>query len=99
MFIQRIISICFLAVGVASEALAQSSQTTEAAQATTKTEFGNLSAFIVTIITGPVAKIIALVLLLVGIWKIINKDYGTAVGCILALLVLIFLPQILTIFG
>ena len=65
----------------------------------TKQQFENLSKFIVTVMTGPVAKIIALVLLLVGIWKIIHKDYGAAVGCVIALLALVFLPQILNVFG
>ena len=65
----------------------------------TKTQFENLSKFIVVVMTGPVAKIIALILLLVGIWKIINKDYGSAVGCVMALLALVFLPQILSVFG
>jgi type IV secretory pathway VirB2 component (pilin) len=65
----------------------------------TKTQFDNLSKFIVTVMTGPVAKIIALILLLVGIWKIIHKDYGSAVGCVIALLALVFLPQLLGVFG
>lgn len=65
----------------------------------TRTQFDNLSKFIVTVMTGPVAKIIALVLLLVGIWKIIHKDYGSAVGCVIALLALVFLPQLLGVFG
>jgi type IV secretory pathway VirB2 component (pilin) len=65
----------------------------------TKTQFDNLSKFIVTVMTGPVAKIIALILLLVGIWKIIHKDYGSAVGCVIALLALVFLPQMLGVFG
>ncbi len=65
----------------------------------TKQQFDNLSKFIVTVMTGPVAKIIALILLLVGIWKIIHKDYGAAVGCVIALLALVFLPQILNVFG
>ena len=60
----------------------------------TRTQFDNLSKFIVTVMTGPVAKIIALVLLLVGIWKIIHKDYGSAVGCVIELLALVFLPQL-----
>ena len=64
-----------------------------------KTQFDNLSRFIVTVMTGPVAKIIALVLLLVGIWKIIHKDYGAAFGCVIALLALVFLPQLLGVFG
>lgn len=64
-----------------------------------KTQFDNLSRFIVSVMTGPVAKIIALVLLLAGIWTIIHKDYGTAVGCVIALLALVFLPQILGVFG
>ena len=68
-------------------------------EAETKTQFDNLSKFMVTIMTGPVAKIVALVLLLVGIWKIVNKDYGAAVGCVMALLALVFLPQLLSIFG
>ena len=49
--------------------------------------------------TGPVAKIVALILLLVGIWMIVHKDYGAAVGCVIALLALVFLPQILSVFG
>ena len=65
----------------------------------TKTQFDNLSEFIVTVMTGPVAKVIALVLLLVGIWKIMNKDYGSAAGCVIALLALVFLPQLLGVFG
>ncbi len=65
----------------------------------TKTQFDNLSKFIVTVMTGPVAKIVALILLLVGIWKIVHKDYGAAVGCVIALLALVFLPQILNVFG
>jgi len=68
-------------------------------EAETKTQFDNLSKFIVTVMTGPVAKIIALILLLVGIWKIIHKDYGSAVGCVIALLALVFLPQLLGVFG
>ena len=76
------------------------SQAQDAAMETeTKTQFDNLSKFIVLVMTGPVAKIIALILLLVGIWKIIHKDYGAAVGCVIALLALVFLPQILGIFG
>ena len=65
----------------------------------TKTQFDNLSKFIVTVMTGPVAKIVALILLLVGIWKIVHKDYGAAIGCVIALLALVFLPQILNVFG
>ena len=65
----------------------------------TKSQFDNLSKFIVTVMTGPVAKVIALVLLLVGIWKIIHKDYGSAIGCVIALLTLVFLQQILGVFG
>ena len=71
----------------------------EAMMDDTKTQFNALSGFIVTVMTGPVAKIIALVLLLVGIWMIIHKDYGAAVGCVIALLALVFLPQILGVFG
>lgn len=61
-------------------------------------EFNNLAGFIVKIMTGPASKVLALVFLLVAIWKIIHKDYGAAVGCVLALLGLIFLPQFLNIF-
>jgi type IV secretory pathway VirB2 component (pilin) len=68
-------------------------------EAETKDQFDNLSKFIITVMTGPVAKIIALILLLVGIWKIIHKDYGSAVGCVIALLALVFLPQLLGVFG
>ena len=91
----KVISVFLMSAFAATIARAQES----GMEAETKTQFDNLSKFIVTVMTGPVAKIIALVLLLVGIWKIINKDYGTAVGCVIALLALVFLPQILGVFG
>jgi type IV secretory pathway VirB2 component (pilin) len=68
-------------------------------EAETKTQFDNLAQFIVAVMTGPVAKILALVLLIAGIWQIIHRDYGSAVGCVIALLALVFLPQLLGIFG
>lgn len=91
----RISGILTMIVVAATRAWAQQSGMEDE----TKQQFDNLSKFIVTVMTGPVAKIIALVLLLVGIWRIINKDYGTAVGCVIALLALVFLPQILNVFG
>jgi type IV secretory pathway VirB2 component (pilin) len=77
-----------------AEAFAQ-----EAAQQKTVEEFGNMATFMTKVMTGPVAKVFALVFLIAGIWKIVNKDYGSAIGCVLALLALIFLPQLLSIFG
>lgn len=91
---KRISALAGWLLALTVQALAQSSMQEE-----TKSQFTDLSKFMVTIISGPVAKIIALILLIVGIWKIINRDYGTAVGCILALLVLVFLPQIVSVFG
>ena len=73
-------------------------QSSNGAQDKTAEEFNNLASFMIKVMTGPVAKIMALVFLIVGIWKIIHKDYGAAVGCVLALLVLVFLPQFLNIF-
>ena len=61
-------------------------------------EFNNLAGFMVKVMTGPASKVLALVFLLVAIWKIIHKDYGAAVGCVLALLALVFLPNFLKIF-
>ncbi len=91
----KLVFVFFAQMVMATLVLAQES----GMEAETKTQFDNLSQFIVTVMTGPVAKIIALILLLVGIWKIINRDYGTAVGCVIALLALVFLPQILGVFG
>jgi type IV secretory pathway VirB2 component (pilin) len=70
-----------------------------ASEEAVKTEFNGLAKFIVDVVTGPLAKIFALVFLLVAIWKIIYKDYGAAAGCVIALLVLVFLPQLLGVFG
>jgi type IV secretory pathway VirB2 component (pilin) len=70
-----------------------------ASEEAVKTEFNGLAKFIVDIVTGPLAKIFALIFLLVAIWKIIYKDYGAAAGCVIALLVLVFLPQLLGVFG
>ncbi len=61
-------------------------------------EFNNLAVFIVKVMTGPASKVLALIFLLVAIWKIVHKDYGSAVGCVLALLVLVFLPNFLKVF-
>ena len=61
-------------------------------------EFNNLAGFIVKVMTGPASKVLALVFLLVAIWMIVHKDYGAAVGCVLALLALVFLPNFLNIF-
>jgi hypothetical protein len=61
-------------------------------------EFNNLAGFMVKVMTGPASKVLALVFLLVAIWTIIHKDYGAAVGCVLALLALVFLPNFLKIF-
>lgn len=67
-------------------------------QEKTAEQFDGLAAFIVKIMTGPASKILALVFLIAGIWKIVHKDYGAAIGCILALLALVFMPQFLKIF-
>lgn len=61
-------------------------------------EFNNLASFMVKVMTGPASKVLALIFLIVAIWKIVNKDYGAAVGCVLALLALVFLPNFLNIF-
>lgn len=70
-----------------------------ASEEAVKTEFNGLAKFIVEVVTGPLAKILALVFLIVAIWNIIHKDYAAAVGCVIALLVLVFLPQLLSVFG
>ena len=62
------------------------------------TEFDNLATFIAKVMTGPASKILALIFLVVAIWKIINKDFGAAAGCVLALLALVFMPHFLNIF-
>lgn len=61
-------------------------------------EFNNLATFMVKVMTGPASKILALLFLIVAIWKIVHKDYAAAIGCVLALLALVFLPNFLKIF-
>ncbi|MBF0387726.1 MAG: hypothetical protein HQL20_07710 [Candidatus Omnitrophica bacterium] len=61
-------------------------------------EFNNLAGFMVKVMTGPASKVLALIFLIVAIWKIVHKDYGAAVGCVLALLALVFLPNFLNLF-
>ena len=61
-------------------------------------EFNDLATFIAKVMTGPASKILALIFLVVAIWKIIHKDYGAAAGCVLALLALVFMPHFLEIF-
>ncbi len=86
------LSFGFLGQHIAS-ALAQ-----EATENAVKTELNSLAKFIIAVVTGPIAKILALLFLVAAIWKIVHKDYGSALGCVLALLALVFLPQILGVF-
>ncbi|MBF0594614.1 MAG: hypothetical protein HQL22_06575 [Candidatus Omnitrophica bacterium] len=86
----------FLWAGLSSYSTVWAQQT--GAQDKANDEFNNLAGFVVKVMTGPASKILALVFLLVAIWKIVHKDYGAAVGCVLALLALVFLPNFLNIF-
>ncbi|MBF0618743.1 MAG: hypothetical protein HQL19_01090 [Candidatus Omnitrophica bacterium] len=61
-------------------------------------EFNGLATFMVKVMTGPVSKVLALVFLIVAIWNIVHKQYGVAIGCVMALLALVFLPNFLSIF-
>lgn len=91
--VKTFLSMCFFWQNYTTFVLAQG-----VAENDVKTELNSLAKFIIAIVTGPIAKILALLFLVAAIWKIVHKDYGSALGCVLALLVLVFLPQILGVF-
>ncbi len=88
--------LCFLWAGLSSYSAVWAQ--TSGAEDKASEEFNNLAGFMVKVMTGPASKVLALIFLIVAIWKIVHKDYGAAVGCVLALLALVFLPNFLNIF-
>ncbi|MBF0619939.1 MAG: hypothetical protein HQL19_07215 [Candidatus Omnitrophica bacterium] len=90
----RILALFWMAVVPAGIARAQASGAEDAAQQ----QFGNMASFFLKVVQGPISKILALMFLVVGIWKLVSKDYGAAAGCVIALLALVFLPQLISIF-
>lgn len=51
--------------------------------------------FLITILTGPVSKILAAVILITGVVNLFQGKTNIAVGCAFAFLVLMFLPKLL----
>lgn len=87
-----------VSLSVLSSGLAYA-QSSDPVQTQAKDQFNNMATFFIDVLSGPLAKVFALVFLIAGIWKIVNKEYGAAFGCVIALLALIFMPQLLSMFN
>ena len=51
--------------------------------------------FLITILTGPVSKILAAVLLIAGVIALLNGKQGVAIACGFGFMILMFIPKIL----
>ena len=70
----------------------------DAVQTAATTQFNIAAEWIVGIICGPIGKVVAAFFLLIGIGNLIKKEVGGALMCGIAFLILIFMPQILSVF-
>lgn len=92
------VSTSVISLLISASAFAQAAADTTV-QTQAKTQFNDMATFFIDVLSGPLAKVFALVFLIAGIWNIVNKEYGAAFGCVIALLCLIFMPQLLSMFN
>jgi type IV secretory pathway VirB2 component (pilin) len=59
---------------------------------------GDFADFMINILTGPIAKLLAAVLLISGVVALLNGKQAVAVSCAFAFLILMFIPQLLKVF-
>ena len=62
------------------------------------TAFNNTVTWLLSMIEGPFSKILGIIILLFGIWGLINQKIGWALGCFLAFLILVYLPNLISCF-
>ena len=70
----------------------------DATQTAATTAFNNNSDWMISVITGPICKVIAAFFLLAGIGKLMKQELLGALGCGVAFMVLVLMPQILAMF-
>jgi len=70
----------------------------DATQQAATTQFNSGADWIISMITGPICKVIGAVFLFVALGNLLKKEIVAALLCGIAFLILIFMPQILAIF-
>ncbi len=70
----------------------------DAVQQAATSQFNSGADWIISMITGPIGKIVGAVFLLAAVGQLIKKEVIAALLCGIAFLILVFMPQILSIF-
>ncbi len=70
----------------------------DATQTAATSAFNNNSDWMISIITGPICKVVACFFLFAGIWKLTEQKVLEALGCGIAFMILVLMPQILSMF-
>ena len=79
--------VCYGLIGI-TKVLAQSAQTPEQAA----TDFSNKA---ITILRGPIAKVLGVVILITGVASLLRGRHKLAISCALAFVLLLFMPMFL----
>jgi hypothetical protein len=70
----------------------------DAAQTSATTSFNNNASWIISLIAGPVCKVVGAFFLFAGIGKLMKQEVMGALMCGVAFMILVLMPQILTLF-
>ena len=70
----------------------------DATQTAATTAFNNNSTWIISMVTGPICKVVGAFFLFAGIGKLIKQEVMGALMCGVAFLILVLMPQILAMF-
>lgn len=70
----------------------------DAAQTSATTSFNNNANWIISMVTGPVCKVVGAFFLFAGIGKLMKQEVLGALMCGIAFLILVLMPQILSMF-
>lgn len=70
----------------------------DATQTAATTAFNNNSTWIISMVTGPICKVVGAFFLFAGIGKLMKQEVMGALMCGIAFLILVLMPQILAMF-
>ena len=70
----------------------------DATQTAATTAFNNNSTWIISMVTGPICKVVGAFFLFAGIGKLMKQEVMGALMCGVAFLILVLMPQILSMF-
>ena len=62
------------------------------------TAFNNQATWLLSMIEGPFSKILGIIILLIGIWQLVNQKICLAMGCFVGFLILVYLPNLISCF-